>query len=109
MQYGHVRQRAEQSFHVSLQQRQVIVIFRFLTDKDVFEQFYKTHLQKRLLSGKSVSDDWERTMIAKLKTECGFQFTSKLEGMFQDMRLSKEVNDEYHRAHPVCAQNKNRQ
>ena len=46
---------------------QVIVIFRYLTDKDVFEAFYKTHLQKRLLHGKSSSDDWERTMIAKLK------------------------------------------
>jgi len=74
------------------------VIFRFLTDKDVFEQFYKAHLQKRLLSGKSVSDDSERTMIAKLKTECGFQFTSKLEGMFQDMRFSKEVNAEFRRS-----------
>jgi hypothetical protein len=28
---------------------QVIVLFRFLHDKDVFEAFYKAHLQKRLL------------------------------------------------------------
>lgn len=77
---------------------QVIVIFRYLTDKDVFEAFYKTHLQKRLLHGKSSSDDWERTMIAKLKTECGFQFTSKLEGMFSDMRLSKELNESFRKS-----------
>ena len=30
--------------------RQVIVLFRFLHDKDVFEAYYKAHLQKRLLS-----------------------------------------------------------
>jgi hypothetical protein len=28
--------------------------------------------------GKSVNDDAERLMIAKLKSECGFAFTSKL-------------------------------
>lgn len=76
----------------------VIVIFRYLQDKDIFETYYKSHLQKRLLGGKSLSDDWERTMIAKLKTECGFQFTSKLEGMFQDMRISKDINEKYRRA-----------
>ena len=28
-------------------------------------------------------------MIVKLKNECGYQFTSKLEGMFTDMKISK--------------------
>ena len=66
-----------------------VVIFRYLTDKDIFENFYKGLLSKRLLSGKSLSDDLEKQMIAKLKAECGYQFTSKLEGMFTDMQLSK--------------------
>jgi cullin 3 len=60
----------------------VVVIFRYLQDKDVFENFYKQHLAKRLLNGKSASDEAERAMIQKLKLECGYQFTSKLEGMF---------------------------
>ena len=34
-------------------------------------------------------------MISKLKSECGCQFTSKLEGMFKDMTLSNTVNDEF--------------
>ena len=33
----------------SLAAPQVIVLFRFLHDKDVFESYYKAHLQKRLL------------------------------------------------------------
>lgn len=36
-------------------------------EKDVFEKYYKQHLAKRLLLGRSVSDDAERNMIAKLK------------------------------------------
>mmetsp|Transcript_16824 Transcript_16824/g.22614 ORF Transcript_16824/g.22614 Transcript_16824/m.22614 type:complete len:732 (-) Transcript_16824:417-2612(-) len=76
----------------------VIVIFRYLQDKDIFENFYKQYLGKRLLSGRSVSEDAERNMIAKLKTECGYQFTSKLEGMFTDMTISKEAMEQYTRA-----------
>lgn len=45
----------------------VMMIFRFLQEKDVFEKYYKQHLAKRLLLGRSVSDDAERNMIAKLK------------------------------------------
>lgn len=37
-------------------------------------------LAKRLLLGKSSSSDLEKAMVARLKTECGWQFTAKLEG-----------------------------
>ena len=30
-------------------------------------------------------------MLSKLKTECGFQFTSKLESMFMDIKTSQET------------------
>ncbi|KZS88122.1 Cullin-domain-containing protein [Sistotremastrum niveocremeum HHB9708] len=72
-----------------------ITVFRFITEKDVFERYYKTHLAKRLLNGRSVSDDAERGMLAKLKLECGYQFTQKLEGMFNDMRVSADITASY--------------
>merc|ERR1719357_384002 len=72
-----------------------MVLFRFLQEKDVFERYYKQHLGRRLLSNKSVSDDSEKNMISKLKTECGCQFTSKLEGMFRDMSISNTTMDEF--------------
>ncbi|KAH9928310.1 Cullin-domain-containing protein [Fomitopsis serialis] len=72
-----------------------ITIFRFLSDKDVFERYYKGHLAKRLLLGRSVSDDAERGMLAKLKVECGYQFTQKLEGMFHDMKISADTMHAY--------------
>jgi cullin 3 len=70
----------------------VMQIFRFLQEKDVFERYYKQHLAKRLLLNKSVSDDAERNMISKLKAECGNAVTSKLEGMFQDMKISADTS-----------------
>ncbi|KAF8390220.1 hypothetical protein HHK36_024744 [Tetracentron sinense] len=69
----------------------VMMLFRYLQEKDVFEKYYKQHLAKRLLSGKTTSDDAERSLIVKLKTECGYQFTSKLEGMFTDMKTSQDT------------------
>ncbi len=58
----------------------------------MFEAFYKKDLAKRLLVGKSASVDCEKSMLSKLKAECGAGFTSKLEGMFKDMELSKDIN-----------------
>ncbi|KAK9475523.1 Cullin [Dipodascopsis tothii] len=74
-----------------------IVLFRYISDKDMFETYYKAHLAKRLLGGRSVSDDAERMMIGKLKMEVGYSFTTKLEGMFKDMKISKDIMQEYKR------------
>ncbi|XP_071702046.1 cullin-3A-like [Rutidosis leptorrhynchoides] len=77
----------------------VMMLFRFLQEKDVFEKYYKQHLAKRLLSAKSVSEDAERSLILKLKTECGYQFTSKLEGMFTDMKTSDDTMQGFYEAY----------
>jgi len=45
----------------------VMIIFRFIHGKDVFEAFYKKDLAKRLLVGKSASVDAEKSMLSKLK------------------------------------------
>ena len=74
---------------------QVIVIFKFLTNKDLFECYHKQFLSKRLLNNKSISEEMEKLMVAKLKSECGQQFTSKIEGMLLDMNLSKEIMESY--------------
>lgn len=57
-----------------LQLEKVIVIFRYIQDKDIFENFYKQHLAKRLLSGRSVSEDAEKSMISKLKVHARAEF-----------------------------------
>ncbi|CAH8253462.1 unnamed protein product [Arabidopsis lyrata] len=82
----------------------VMMLFRYLQEKDVFEKYYKQHLAKRLLSGKTVSDEAERSLIVKLKTECGYQFTSKLEGMFTDMKTSEDTMRGFYGSHPELSE-----
>ncbi|PWA83273.1 Cullin [Artemisia annua] len=69
----------------------VLILFRYLHKKDVFEVFYKEHLEKRLLSGKSVSDHAERSLLRKLKAVSKDQFTSNLEGIFTEYYNVTEV------------------
>ena len=72
-------------------QNEIFVLFRHLHSKDVFEAFYKRELAKRLLTGRAVSTDMEWSFLTKLKSECGTSYTSKMEGMFQDIELSRDI------------------
>ncbi|XP_070509141.1 cullin-1 [Chironomus tepperi] len=73
----------------------VMIVFKYITDKDVFQKFYSKMLAKRLVFHMSASDDAEASMISKLKQACGFEYTSKLQRMFQDIGLSKDLNEKY--------------
>ncbi|KAK4239863.1 Cullin-4B [Achaetomium macrosporum] len=57
-------------------------LFRFIEGKDIFEAFYKKDLARRLLLGRSASQDAERSMLSKLK-------------MFKDQELAKEEMASY--------------
>ncbi|CAN0366900.1 unnamed protein product [Ectocarpus sp. 8 AP-2014] len=65
----------------------VVQLFSYLTDKDLFAEIYRNQLARRLLNSRSASDDMERLMIGKLKLKCGSQFTSKMEGMMNDLAI----------------------
>ena len=80
---------SEQELEVLLDR--VLTLFRYIQGKDVFEAFFKKDLAKRLLLNKSASIDAEKSIISKLKQECGSGFTNKLEGMFKDMDLSRDI------------------
>ncbi|KAF2742047.1 Cullin-domain-containing protein [Sporormia fimetaria CBS 119925] len=80
----------DEDTEVNRQLDQVLDLFRFLDGKAVFEAFYKKDLARRLLMGRSASADAERSMLARLKTECGAGFTANLEQMFKDIELSRE-------------------
>ncbi|KAI9751273.1 MAG: hypothetical protein M1835_001245 [Candelina submexicana] len=74
---------------------QIMIVFKYIEDKDVFQKFYSRQLAKRLVHVTSTSDDAETSMISKLKEACGFEYTNKLQRMFQDMQISKDLNDSY--------------
>jgi cullin 1 len=67
-----------------------VTLFAYLTDKDIFSDYYRNQLAKRLLNQRSASDDMERSMIGKLKIRCGAQFTSRLEGMLNDLSIGAD-------------------
>ncbi|XP_037944050.1 cullin-3-like [Teleopsis dalmanni] len=73
----------------------VMVLHRYLEDKDIFERFYQIHLARRLLIHKHIIEDLELNMISRLKTEIGYMYTKNLDGMFKDRTLSKIINDEF--------------
>lgn len=98
---------------------QVMVVFKYIEDKDVFQKFYSKMLAKRLVNHTSASDDAEASMISKLKQACGYEYTIKLQRMFQvsecdgsnthsylsidlyffsssqDIGISKDLNDKF--------------
>lgn len=73
----------------------IVGLFSNLTNKDLFAESYRKQLAKRLLAGKSSSDDNERSLIAKIKLKCGGGYTSKLEGMMNDMMTSREDSENF--------------
>uniref|UniRef100_UPI00359000F2 cullin-1-like n=1 Tax=Myxine glutinosa TaxID=7769 RepID=UPI00359000F2 len=74
---------------------QVIVVFRYIEDKDVFQKFYANMLAKRLVKHNSAGDDAETSMISKLREDCGFDYTSKLLRMLKDDGISKNLNEQF--------------
>ncbi|KAL8277545.1 hypothetical protein RQP46_009977 [Phenoliferia psychrophenolica] len=70
-------------------------VFKYIEDKDVFQKFYSRMLARRLINESSASDDAEASMITKLKDACGYEYTSKLQRMFQDIALCKDLNDQF--------------
>ena len=74
---------------------QIMTVFKYIEDKDVFQKFYSRMLAKRLVHTSSASDDAETSMISKLKEACGFEYTNKLQRMFQDIQISKDLNSNF--------------
>lgn len=59
---------ADEDAEINRQLDQVLDLFRFVHGKAVFEAFYKNDLARRLLMGRSASDDAEKSMLSRLKT-----------------------------------------
>lgn len=74
---------------------QIMTVFKYIEDKDVFQKFYSRMLARRLVHANSSSDDAEMSMISKLKEACGFEYTNKLQRMFQDVQISKDLTSSF--------------
>lgn len=72
----------------------IVRLFSYFDDKDVFYLAFRRSLSKRLLSRKFRESD-EMSFIQKLKMRCGDAYTKKLEGMFNDIKVSTDKMPEY--------------
>lgn len=67
----------------------VMQLFRYVSDKDVFQSYYVSHMAQRILASKGYNEEYERTIIESLKKHCGFGYTHKMERMFKDVEDSQ--------------------
>jgi len=75
-------------------QSDVVALFRYLPDKDVFMQFYCKLMAKRFISGASVGEELELAMINKLKAIQGSEFTTKATRMIAEVNVNETLNSE---------------
>ncbi|CAF0870132.1 unnamed protein product [Adineta steineri] len=73
----------------------IMIIFNYLNGKGIFMKFYEEMLRKRLIDQLSVSDSYEESLISEFKNKCGYEYTSKLEQMIQDIHLSEDLTKQY--------------
>ncbi|CAI0413510.1 unnamed protein product [Linum tenue] len=73
----------------------VVKLLAYISDKDLFAEFYRKKLARRLLFERSANEEHEKSILTKLKQQCGGQFTSKMEGMVTDLTLAKDNQNEF--------------
>ncbi|XP_041016781.1 cullin-1 [Juglans microcarpa x Juglans regia] len=73
----------------------VVKLLAYISDKDLFAEFYRKKLARRLLFDRSANEDHEKSILTKLKQQCGAQFTSKMEGMVTDLTLARENQNSF--------------
>jgi len=94
---GHAKTLMEQNLELERTMDNVVTLYGYIRDKDIFERDYQTYLSSRLLQDLSESEHAEKSMIGKLKTESGYHWTSKLEDMFKDIQRSKELMSDFNK------------
>lgn len=68
----------------------VVVLLGYFKYKDLFAEFYRNKLARRLLFDKGGNKDYDKTFLSKLKQHSGGHFTTKMEGMITDVVLARE-------------------
>lgn len=69
----------------------LMLVFNYLEPKDAFMTYYSKLLARRLIGGVSVGNDLENLLISKLKQKCGFDHTSQLSRMVEDVSISHQL------------------
>lgn len=73
--------------------RDVLLVLKYIENKDVFMRYHKAHLTRRLILDCSADSDKEEDMVEWLR-EVGMpaDYVNKLARMFQDVKVSEDLN-----------------
>lgn len=80
----------------------VVKLLAYISDKDLFAEFYRKRLSRRLLAERSASDDHERAVLTRLKQQCGAQFTSKVGALICRRMLPSNLKSAAFHMHESC-------
>ncbi|XP_045196669.2 cullin-5-like isoform X2 [Mercenaria mercenaria] len=80
--------------------RDVLLVLKYVQNKDVFMRYHKAHLTRRLILDTSADNEKEENMVEWLR-EVGMpaDYVNKLARMFQDIKVSEDLNIEFKDAH----------
>lgn len=69
----------------------LMIVFKFITERDAFEEHYRRLLAKRLINGTCKSEEMEESVIHRLQEENSSEYTNKMTKMFTDIKASDDL------------------
>jgi cullin-5 len=78
--------------------KEVLLVLKYVKNKDVFMRYHKAHLTRRLILDTSADNEKEENMVEWLR-ELGMpaDYVNKLGRMFQDIKVSEDLNNQFKR------------
>jgi len=76
--------------------KEVLLVLKYIQNKDVFMRYHKAHLTRRLILDTSADSEKEENMVEWLR-EVGMpaDYVNKLARMFQDIKVSEDLNQNF--------------
>ncbi|KAA0720058.1 Cullin-5 [Triplophysa tibetana] len=80
--------------------KEVLLVLKYVQNKDVFMRYHKAHLTRRLILDISADSEMEENMVEWLR-EVGMpaDYVNKLARMFQDIKVSEDLNQSFKENH----------
>ncbi|GIY54436.1 cullin-5 [Caerostris extrusa] len=80
--------------------KNVILVLKYIQNKDVFMKHYKFHLTRRLILESSVDNEKEENMVEWLRDIfMPPEYVDKLYRMVQDIKVSEDLNQQFKNSH----------
>uniref|UniRef100_A0A674DT67 Cullin-5 n=1 Tax=Salmo trutta TaxID=8032 RepID=A0A674DT67_SALTR len=78
----------------------LLLVLKYVQNKDVFMRYHKAHLTRRLILDISADSEIEENMVEWLR-EVGMpaDYVNKLARMFQDIKVSEDLNQNFKECH----------